>query len=382
MRVAAILVAAGRGVRAGGGLPKQFRLLAGQSVLARAAAPFLAHPSLRAMVVVHPPDAGAEARAALWSDAAALLVAGGESRAASVRAGLAVLDDDIEAVLIHDAARPLVTAALIGRVVAALEAGHAGAAPGLAVSDALWRGEAGRVAATQPRAGIFRAQTPQGFRLAPFRAAHGAHASGEAADDVEIARAAGLDVVIVEGDERNIKITTPGDFALAARLLGESAMDVRSGTGFDVHRLGPGDRVTLCGVTIPHEAALVGHSDADVAWHALADALYGALGTGDIGTHFPPSEARWKGAESRVFLAHAAGCAAEAGWRISSADLTLIAEAPRIGPHVALMRESTARCLGIEPGRVGVKATTSEGLGFTGRGEGIAAMAVVTLVAP
>ena len=382
MRLAAILVAAGRGVRAGGDRPKQFRALAGQSVLSRAVAAFAGRDDIAQIVIVHPPGGEAAVRAAPSPGPEPVLVAGGDSRAASVRAGLAALGDDIDAVLIHDAARPLLPKAVIGRVIAALEAGHDGAAPGLALTDALWRGEDGRVAATLPRAGLWRAQTPQGFRLAPFRAAHRAATGSEAADDVEIARAGGLDVAIIEGDERNIKITTPGDFTRAARMLGEAAMDVRSGTGFDVHRFGPGDHVTLCGVRIPHHAALIGHSDADAAWHALADALYGALGLGDIGSHFPPSDPRWKGAESRIFLANAAGRAAEAGYRITSADLTLIAEAPRIGPHVGAMRAATARCLGIEAGRVGVKATTSEGLGFTGRGEGIAAMAAVTLVAP
>ena len=382
MRCAAIIVAAGRGTRAGLGTPKQFRDLSGHSVLARSVAPFRARDDIVTIVIVHPPGGAAQTRNAMGGDPGAILVAGGASRAASVRAGLAALDDGIDAVLVHDAARPLVTGAVIGEVIGKLATGRDGAAPGLALSDALWRGAEGRVGAVMARAGLFRAQTPQGFRLRALRAAHDTARAREAADDVEIALAAGLDVAIVPGDERNFKITAAADLDRAAALMGRSAMDVRSGTGFDVHRLGPGDHLTLCGVRIAHDAALIGHSDADAGWHALTDAIHGALGTGDIGTHFPPSDPQWKAAASRVFLAHAAGLAAEAGYRIASADITLIAEAPHLAPHMDAMRAATADCLGIEPGRVGLKATTSEGLGVTGRGEGIAAMASATLIAP
>jgi 2-C-methyl-D-erythritol 4-phosphate cytidylyltransferase/2-C-methyl-D-erythritol 2,4-cyclodiphosphate synthase len=287
-------------------------------------------------------------------------------------------------VLIHDAARPLVTRAVIDGVLDALER-HDGAAPALAVTDALWRGE-GTVTGTEDRDGLWRAQTPQGFGLEAIRAAHDALAAtgATAADDVAVARAAGLTVAITPGDEANLKITTPGDFDRAASLIERegTAMDIRTGNGFDVHRFGPGDRVILCGVEIPHERALQGHSDADVGLHTVTDAIYGALGEGDIGTHFPPSDPQWKGMESHVFLTHAVDRAAARGFRIGNADLTLICERPKIGPHAAAMRAELARLLRIDPDRVSVKATTTERLGFAGREEGIAAMATVTLVAP
>lgn len=383
METAAIIVAAGRGLRAGGGLPKQWRPLAGRPVLAHALAAFRAHPGIgRILLVLHPDDAD---RAAPLLAPRVDWVAGGATRAASVRAALESLAADPPgAVLIHDGARPLVSAGLIGRVIAALQ-GAPAAAPALPVTDALWRGEGGRVAGTLDRAGLFRAQTPQGFRFAAILAAHRAHA-GEAADDVEVARAAGLDVAIVPGDEDNLKITHPEDFARAARLLAapgaERPMDVRCGTGFDVHRFGPGEAVWLCGVRIPFDRGLEGHSDADVGLHALADAIYGALAEGDIGRHFPPSDPRWKGAASAQFLVHAAGLAQARGFRVTAADVTLLCERPRIAPHAEAMRATLAAILRIEAGRVSVKATTTERLGFTGREEGIAALATATLVAP
>lgn len=373
--VAAVIVAAGRGTRLGGDLPKQWRALGGRPVAAHSAEAFRAAGIGRVLLVIRPEDAGqAEALGLPW-------VAGGASRSASVRAALAALaDDPPAAVLIHDAARPLVTPALIGRVLAAL-ADHPGAAPGLAVSDALWRGEGGRVAGVQDRAGLFAAQTPQGFRFDALAAAHAAH-PGEAADDVEVARAAGLEVAIVPGEADNLKLTWPGDFERAEAILRRrSAMDLRCGNGFDVHAFGPGDHLWLCGVKIPHDQGLVGHSDADVGIHALCDAIYGALAVGDIGCHFPPSEPQWQGAASHVFLRHAASLARQQGFALSHADVTLICEHPKIGPHAAAMRSVLAGILGIEPGRVSVKATTSERLGFTGRGEGIAALATATLVA-
>jgi 2-C-methyl-D-erythritol 4-phosphate cytidylyltransferase/2-C-methyl-D-erythritol 2,4-cyclodiphosphate synthase len=380
MGFAVIIVAAGRGVRAGPGLPKQYRQLAGRSVLAHTLAAFASHPGAGPIVtVLHPEDAGlfaAHVPAALARRC--LCVSGGATREASVRAGLEALARHAPShVLIHDAARPLVSHALIDRVCAAL-ARHAAAAPALAVTDALWRGAAGHVAGVQDRAGLYRAQTPQGFAFGAILAAHRAHPGG-AADDVEVARAAGLDVAIVAGEDANLKITAPGDFDRALKML-EAAMDVRTGTGFDVHRFGAGNHVTLCGVEIAHPRGLEGHSDADVAMHALTDAIYGALAEGDIGTHFPPSDPQWRGAASRIFLEHASGRARARGFRVTHVDVTLICEAPKIGPHAGAMRDSLAAILGLEAGRVSVKATTSERLGFTGREEGIAAMASATLV--
>ena len=380
MKTAAVIVAAGRGTRAGGGLPKQWRDLAGRPVLARTVAALTAAGVGRIVLVLHPDD-----RALAAAHLPGLPVAaGGATRAASVRAGLeALAPDPPEAVLIHDGARPFVSTALVTRLVAAL-ASAPGAAPALAVTDALWRGAEGRVAGTVPRAGLWRAQTPQAFRFAAILAAHraGAGDAAEAADDVAVAAAAGLDVAIVEGDEDNIKLTWPGDFARAEAILRRGAMDVRVGHGFDVHAFGAGDHVWLCGVALPHGAGLVGHSDADVGMHALTDAIYGALAEGDIGRHFPPSDPQWKGAASRIFLAHAAGRARARGYRISAADVTLICERPKVGPHAAAMQAALAAILGIGADRIGVKATTSERLGFTGREEGIAALATATLVAP
>lgn len=374
---AAILVAAGRGLRAGGGRPKQWRSLAGKPVAAHALAAFRA-AGIGRLVLVHHPGDRAEAEAAAGPDT--LLVPGGASRAESVRAGLEALRGaGVERVLIHDAARPLVSPALIARVLGALET-HPAAAPGLPVADALWRTEAGGVTGTVDRTGLHAAQTPQGFRYDLILAAHRAH-PGDAADDVEVARRAGHAVAVVPGEARNLKITVAEDFARAERLMGE-VMDIRTGTGFDVHAFGPGDHVILCGVRVPHGQGLVGHSDADAGMHALADALYGALAEGDIGRHFPPTDPQWKGAASEIFLAHAAALVRDRGFRIGNCDVTLVCERPKIGPHAAEMARVLAGILGIDPGRVGVKATTSERLGFTGRGEGIAALATATLIAP
>lgn len=373
MRVAGIIVAGGRGARFGGA-PKQWRQIAGRCI-ATHAAQALGEAGLDPIVLVHHPEDAALAAAV----PGVRLAFGGATRAASVRAGLeALAGDPPDAVLIHDAARPCVSGAVIGRVIEAL-ARHEGAAPALPVTDALWRGEA-TVDGTQPREGLWRAQTPQGFRFGPILAAHRGH-SGVAADDVEVARAAGIPVVIVAGDEDNIKVTHPGDLERATRIL-EARMDVRTGHGYDVHAFGEGDHVTLCGVRLPHSQALMAHSDGDVGLHALTDAILGALAAGDIGQHFPPTDPRWKGAASHVFLRHAAGMAREAGFRVSHADVTLVCEAPKVGPHAAAMRAAVAEMLGTTPDRVSVKATTSERLGFTGRREGIAALATATLVSP
>jgi 2-C-methyl-D-erythritol 4-phosphate cytidylyltransferase/2-C-methyl-D-erythritol 2,4-cyclodiphosphate synthase len=370
----AIIVAAGRGTRAGGDLPKQWQMLNGQPVLAHTLAAFAGLPRV---LVIHPDD---RARAeAIAGDAQ--IVEGGATRDASVMNALLALEGrGVAHVLIHDGARPLVSAAVIDRVRGALEASPA-AAPALAVTDALWTGTQGLVSGTRDRTGLYRAQTPQGFHYDAILAAHRAHPGG-AADDVEVARAAGLAVTIVEGDENNLKLTFPGDFDRAAAIMKGRGMDLRLGNGFDVHAFCEGDHVWLCGVKVPHGKGLLGHSDADVGMHALTDAIYGALAMGDIGRHFPPSDPQWKGAESHIFLRHAAELARSHGYAIANCDVTLICERPKIGPHAEAMRAALADIMGVEIGRVSVKATTSEQLGFTGREEGIAAIATAALMKP
>ena len=370
---AVVIVAAGRGSRAGDGLPKQWRDLAGRPILARTVAAFAGFR--RIVVVLHPDDMAEGLRLFQGS---VTLVAGGPTRCSSVKNALEALDTEtISRVLIHDGARPLISDIVIGRVLDALDT-HPAAAPALPIADALWSGADGHVKGLTPRDGLYRAQTPQGFHLTPILNAHHAFA-GDAKDDVEIALAAGLDVAIVEGEEENIKITWPDDFARAERIA-KGRMDIRTGNGFDVHAFTAGDHVMLCGVKVPHEKALLGHSDADVGMHALTDAIYGALAEGDIGRHFPPSEPEWKGAESHIFLTHAIGLARQKGFDLSNADVTLICERPKIGPHAIDMANELAIIMDVDPTRVSVKATTSERLGFTGREEGIAAMATVTLV--
>ncbi|MGV6813300.1 MAG: bifunctional 2-C-methyl-D-erythritol 4-phosphate cytidylyltransferase/2-C-methyl-D-erythritol 2,4-cyclodiphosphate synthase [Brevirhabdus sp.] len=377
MSVTALIVAAGRGTRAGGDLPKQYQCIAGRSVLDWTLDAMASHPAVTQLVVVtHPDDSILFSELENAAHPALLRVDGGATRGASVMAGLAV--STAARVLVHDGARPLIGHALIDRVLAALD-NAAGAAPALAVTDALWRGAQGKVTGTQDRGGLYRAQTPQGFHTAALRRAYAAD-DGAAADDVAVARAAGLDVAIVPGDEANLKVTGPGDFARAEALLKDRSMDIRVGQGFDVHAFCEGDHVVLCGVRVAHDKALRGHSDADVGMHAATDAIYGALADGDIGQHFPPSDPRWKGAESHIFLTHAVSRAAARGFAISNIDVTLICEHPKIGPHAAAMRVTMAEIMGIEADRVSVKATTSEKLGFPGRGEGIAALASATLV--
>lgn len=377
MTTAAIIVAAGRGTRAGGEIPKQWQSLAGKPVLAHSLAAFA---GMRRILVIHPDDrARAETLCATAAPDAEIVI-GGASRAQSVGNALRHLAANPPLhVLIHDGARPLVPAAVIARVLAALKTAPA-AAPALAVTDALWRGDQHRVTGTQSRDGLWRAQTPQGFHFAAILAAH-ATGADDAADDVAVARAAGLPVTIVEGAEDNLKLTFPGDFARAETILKGARMDIRLGNGFDVHAFTEGDHCWLCGVKVPHTRGLLGHSDADVGMHALTDAIYGALAQGDIGRHFPPSDPQWKGAASRIFLRHAIDLAAEMGFRLGNCDVTLICERPKIGPHAAAMQAALAEIMGVDPGRVSVKATTSERLGFTGREEGIAAIATATLVA-
>ncbi|HZT50813.1 MAG TPA: bifunctional 2-C-methyl-D-erythritol 4-phosphate cytidylyltransferase/2-C-methyl-D-erythritol 2,4-cyclodiphosphate synthase [Stellaceae bacterium] len=378
----ALVVAAGRGVRMSGERPKQYLPLGGRMLLRHALEPLCAHPAVAAVGVVYQPDDRALYDAAVAGLALLPPVAGGATRQESVRLGLESLAArDPARVLIHDAARPFVDASTIDRVVAALEAAPA-AIPALAMADTVKRGDDGRVAETLDRAVLWRAQTPQGFRYREILAAHRAAAGSDLPDDAAVAERAGLAVRLVAGSEANFKVTTPDDFARAERLVMDRLGDVRTGQGFDVHPFGPGDHVWICGVRIPHERGLVGHSDADVGLHALTDAILGALGAGDIGTHFPPSDARWRGAASHLFLAHAASLVAAAGGIVAHVDVTLICEQPKIAPHRAAMVQRIAAILAIDPARVSVKATTTERLGFTGRGEGAAASAVATLRLP
>ncbi len=378
MKTFALILAAGRGRRAGGAVAKQWQDLAGRPVIEHTLAAFQSHPAVDAIyLALHPDDF---ARAGDLQGVS--LVKGGASRDASARAGLeAMAEQAPDRVLIHDVARPLVSHAVIDAVLEAL-ATSPGAAPALAVTDALWRGAHDRVSGTVEREGLWRAQTPQGFHFGAILAAHRAHEGG-AADDVAVARGAGMEVAICAGDEANLKITVAEDFARAERLLasqGSSDMQIRTGLGYDVHAFTPGTHLWLCGVEIEHDAALLGHSDADVGMHALTDALYGALAAGDIGRHFPPSEEKWRGVASHVFLDHASALVRAQGWEIANVDVTLICEAPKIGPHAQAMQARLAQIMQLEAGRVSVKATTSERLGFTGRREGIAAQAIATLV--
>ena len=310
------------------------------------------------------------------------VVAGGDTRQASVGLGLEALADDApDFVLIHDAARPLVSQAVIARVIAALAEGNDAAIPLLPVADALKRdGAAGWT--TVPRDGLLRAQTPQGFRYGAIRKAHQAHGALAVTDDMALAEAAGLKIAAVQGEETNMKITTPEDFDHAERLIAGNMAEFRTGMGFDAHRFAAGDHVWLCGVRIAHDHALEGHSDADAGLHALTDAILGAIGEGDIGQHFPPTDEKWRGAPSSVFLAYAAGLVQAKGGAVVHCDITLICERPKIAPHRDAMRARVAEILHLDVSRVSIKATTTEGMGFTGRREGLAAQAIATVRVP
>lgn len=371
----AVVVAGGSGSRAGG--PKQWRTLGGQGVARRAV---LALASARRGVLVAPAGDDALARAAIQGLEGWNVAEGGADRAASVRAGLEALSGEAdEPVLIHDAARPLLGPEMIDRLLAALEEAD-GALPGLACADSLRRAEAGWLVGVQSRDGLFRAQTPQAFRRGPLIRALGAWTGAAApADEAEAVLAGGGRVRLVAGDPRLMKLTYPEDFAMAEALL---PRQVRVGTGFDVHRWGPGRAVWLCGVEIPHDQALIGHSDADAGLHALTDALLGAIGDGDIGDHFPPTDPRWRGASSDRFLVHAAERIAKRGGRIVNVDVTLICERPKVKPHRQAMRERLAELLDLPLDAVSVKATTTEALGFAGRGEGLAAQAACSVELP
>lgn len=380
--IAALIVAAGQGQRAGGPVPKQFQPLLGASVLRRSTAGFATLPEIRLLQIVSAADRRAETVAALEGIASLPVAIGGATRQQSVRNGLeALAPHNPDFVLVHDAARPLVSAALIRRVIDALEQGATAAIPLVPVADTLKRDDADEWT-TIPRDSLYRAQTPQGFRFATLLTAHREFANAAVTDDMALAELAGLPITRVAGEETNLKITTEGDFSHAARLLRGMMSEFRTGQGFDVHRFTTGDHVWLCGVKVPHTSALEGHSDADAGLHALTDAILGALGAGDIGRHFPPTDEKWRGAPSSLFLAHAAQLVAEANGAIVHCDVTLICERPKIAPYRDAMCARIAEILGIEISRVSVKATTTEGLGFTGRREGLAAQAIATIRLP
>jgi 2-C-methyl-D-erythritol 4-phosphate cytidylyltransferase/2-C-methyl-D-erythritol 2,4-cyclodiphosphate synthase len=383
MKAAGLIMAAGRGSRAGRAQPKQFELIAGRPMLRWSVEAMRACPAIDRIVVVTDAADMARAEAVLAGAQGIEFAPGGVVRTASVRAGLDRLakGDPPDAVLIHDAARPGLREDMIASLLAALAAADA-VAPALPCADALKRVDGqGLVTADVAREELRRVQTPQAFRFAAILIAFAqlpAEASFE--DDLAVARAAGLMARLIPGDPRLAKVTYPEDFDAVARTLGAAIPAI--GSGFDAHRFGPGDHVTLCGVRIAHGAGLIGHSDADAPWHALTDAILGALGRGDIGDHFPPSDPQWRGADSAVFLRHAADLAREAGAVIANVDITLLCEAPKIKPHREAMRARTAEVLGLPLARVSVKATTTEGLGFLGRGEGLAAQASALLLLP
>lgn len=389
--VAAIIVAAGRGLRAGGELPKQYQSLAGEPILARTLRPFLEHPAVsRIHVVIGERDAGlyAEVISGLPQALIARLgqpVIGGDTRQASVRNGLSALEDDApDIVLVHDAARPFLRPGLISDAITAAQA-HGAAIPGFAVTDTIKQVDAdGRIRATPPRGSLRAVQTPQGFHFALLAQAHRHALDGgvtDATDDATLVEALGRTVTVFDGDRLNLKITTAADLVEAERRLSVPLV-TRLGQGFDVHAFGPGDHVWLGGVRIAHEFGVVAHSDGDVVLHALTDALLGALSDGDIGVHFPPSDPQWRGASSDRFLADACARVRARGGLIDHLDATVISEAPRIGPHRDAIRGRIAGIAGVTADAVAIKATTSERMGFTGRREGLAALAVATIRVP
>ncbi|MEA2737977.1 MAG: 2-C-methyl-D-erythritol 4-phosphate cytidylyltransferase [Acetobacteraceae bacterium] len=377
MRIVALLVAAGSGTRFGAETPKQFLTIAGKPVIRHAAEALAAHVSL-----LQPVGDAEPIEVALRGVAGCLpVVPGGATRQDSVQAGLeALAPHEPDVVLVHDAARPMIPEGTIPALLAALRESP-GAIPAAPVADTLKRVVRGVITETVSRTGLFRAQTPQAFRFQVLLAAHRSGLTG-ATDDASLLEAAGQTVEVVPGSDDNIKLTYPEDLVRLERIMTSAALIPRVGTGFDVHVLEAGRPLFLCGVRVPHDQGLAGHSDADVGIHALCDAIYGALAEGDIGRHFPPSEATWKDADSARFLTHAAERIAARGGRLANADVTLICERPKITPHAPAMIARLAELLGVDPGRISVKATTTERLGFTGRGEGIAAQAVVSILVP
>ena len=378
MTITAIIVAAGKGERAGGPVPKQYAMVGGKSLLAHAVTAFSSHQSIDQIIVVIGEGQSDLAREALGEVSGHRIITGGAERQDSVAAGIAAAGD-ADILMIHDAARPFLPHTVIDRLIEALGTSDS-AVPAIPVADTLSRGNQ-HLGDVVDRTKLYRIQTPQACRAEAIKTAHRQWRGPVATDDAQMARAAGYDVALVAGDIMLEKVTTPQDFAeaerrISARLISRSAM------GFDVHQLASGEELWLGGVKIEHDKGLVGHSDADVALHALTDALLGALGDGDIGTHFPPSDPQWRGARSRRFVEHAAQLVSTAGGIIDYVDLTLICEAPKIGPHKDAMRAAISDMLGISIRKVSVKATTTERLGFTGRGEGIAAQAIATIRLP
>ena len=380
--VAVLVVAAGKGERAGGAVPKQYAPLLGKPILRWTTEAFVRHPKVASIQVAIGPDQ--QEVYAVSVEGLDLLppIVGGATRQESVRRGLEALASAApDIVLIQDAARPLVSAGMIDAVIAALETGADGAVPLLAVADTLKRSEAGKWK-TVSRDGLHRAQTPQGFRFAKILRAHRHYAAQDVTDDMALAELAGLHITAVAGEDANMKVTTPEDFALAEAHLRARLGESRTGMGYDVHRFVAGDHIWLCGIKVPHDHSLEGHSDADAGLHALTDAILGAIGEGDIGQHFPPSDERWRGAPSWKFLEHASGLVGKKGGAIAHCDITIICERPKVGPHREAMRARVAEILNLDVSRVSVKATTTEGLGFEGRREGLAAQAVATVRLP
>jgi 2-C-methyl-D-erythritol 4-phosphate cytidylyltransferase / 2-C-methyl-D-erythritol 2,4-cyclodiphosphate synthase len=378
-RLAALVVAAGKGLRAGGDTPKQFATYFGKPLLRHSIEAFSSWNDRMRLVVVIGEGQREFAEEALAGFDGITYVTGGAERHDSVRSGLLAIAamGDTDRVFIHDAARPQLSAAVLDRLNAALDR-HPGAVPVLPVVDSIARGEDGLMVSAVDRAALWRIQTPQAFHFAPVLAAHLAWPDGaNPTDDSQVARAHGLPVALVDGDEALRKITFAQDFAMMAR---SPTVVTRTGLGYDVHRLASGEDLWLGGIRIAHDKGLVGHSDADVALHAITDALLGAMALGDIGEHFPPSDPQWRGADSARFLAHAASLVRAKGGEIANIDLTIICEAPKIGPHKGDIQQRIASILDVRPDQVGVKATTTERLGFTGRGEGIAAQAVANVM--
>jgi len=381
MTFAALIVAAGSGQRFGNALPKQFHALRGQPILRYAVDTFLRHPKIDKVAVVYAVDWYQATQTALAGLDSVVLIPGGDSRQQSVLRGLEALNKNIapDYVLIHDAARPLINPALIDRVIAGLK-DHSAVIPGLNVTDTLKQTQNSTITHTIDRQNIIRVQTPQGFDFSTIFAAHQLQMDQTLTDDAALIEAQGGKIFVVPGDERNLKITHADDLDLALRMMtDQSVPDFRVGQGFDVHRLVPGDGVILCGHLIPCPHALLGHSDADVGLHALCDAIFGALGDGDIGQHFPPSDPQWRGANSIIFLKYALDRLAARGGILHHIDLTIICEQPKIGPHRTAMLARLSDLCRLPQDRIGLKATTTEKLGFAGRGEGIAAQAIVTV---
>ena len=383
MSVAVIIVAAGRGHRASKDLPKQYEMILRKTTLYHTVKLFISCNAINSILCVIHPDDQALYKKAIAPFTILSPVHGGSTRQDSVYCGLKALESSApDIVLIHDAARPFIDPNIIHTLIKTITDGEKAALPALPVVDSLKTADDDYVTGAASRDGLYTAQTPQAFNYSTILKAHAAAQGQELTDDVAVAAASGIKTKIIAGSEAAFKITHREDFKKAEQYLMMQMNDIRAGKGYDVHKFEDGDHVWLCGVKIPHTMSLKGHSDADVAMHALTDALYGAMAEGDIGRHFPPTESKWKGAASDIFLKHAAGMVSDRGGMIANVDLTIICEAPKIGPHSDAMRARLANIMDIDISRVSVKATTTEKLGFTGRGEGIAAEAIATVRLP